>query len=207
MTIHEPATLLTDLLLAVLATGLGGHLWRSTGSAAARWCALALAGTAVSALVGGLYHGFAPNFAPEIARAWWTFTLLGICLTALAMDLALLHETVARGRRRPGLVAIALKAAIFSGGAIVQPAFVVVIVNYGLTLVAWTIAAVRGRQPWRGAMLLGIGLSLGAAAVQQLRIGLSPRFNHNDLYHVIQAVALVAFALAGRRFADHAPAA
>jgi hypothetical protein len=207
MTLHEPATLVTDLLLAALAGGLAAHL-RGLGPRhlAPRWWAAALAGTAVSALVGGLYHGFGANFGPEIVRAWWTATLLVICLTAAAMDVTLLHEMVPPERHRPWLGVVGFKAAAFAVFALQYPRFVIVIIAYGMSLAAWAVLALAVRRPWRGAMLLGVGFSLVAAAVQQLRIGVSAHFNHNDLYHVIQAFALIAFHRAGLKFGRGHPA-
>jgi len=58
----------------------------------------------------------------------------------------------------------------------------------------------RRRRPWRRWMLAGVGLSIAAAVVQQMHWGFSPRFNHNDVYHLIQAFALIAFYCAGRKF-------
>jgi len=58
----------------------------------------------------------------------------------------------------------------------------------------------RRRRPWRRWMLAGVGLSIAAAVVQQMHWGFSPRFNHNDVYHLIQAFALIAFYRAGRKF-------
>lgn len=201
MTIHEPATLLTDLLLAALAGGLAWHLRRRRPDAvAARWWAVALAFTAASALVGGLYHGFAPNFPAAVAPPWWTLTLLTICLIAAAMDLALVHETVPPARQRAVMTVVGLKFAAFAAAAVQNPQFVIAIINYGLTMLLWAGVAVMLRRAWSLSMLAGIGLSIIAAAVQQLRIGISAHFNHNDLYHLIQAFALIAFYRAGRRF-------
>jgi hypothetical protein len=48
-------------------------------------------------------------------------------------------------------------------------------------------------------MLAGVVLSLVAAAVQQSGVAIHRNFNHNDLYHVVQAVALWLLYLAARR--------
>lgn len=201
MTIHEPATLVTDLLLAALAGGLSWHLRRARPAIpAARWWSAALACTSASALVGGLYHGFAPNFSPAVAPPWWTLTLLTICLVAAAMDLALVHEAVPAGRQRAVMMVVGLKFAAFAAAAVNIPQFVIAIINYGLTMLLWAAAATMLRRAWSRAMLAGIGLSIIAAAVQQLRIGISAHFNHNDFYHLIQAFALIAFYRAGHRF-------
>ena len=69
MTIHEPATLLTDYLLTGLGLGLAWHLRRLPGSEnpATRWWIRSLVVMAISAFVGGSYHGFAPYFPPHVA--------------------------------------------------------------------------------------------------------------------------------------------
>ncbi len=197
MTVHEPATLLTDYLLAILAAGLAWRL--PSGSPAMRWWRRAMALTSLSALVGGSYHGFAPDFPASVVAVWWTATLLIICLMSAAMALSLLHELApCAARGWTGVIALKLVASV--GAVLVHSAFVVAIVDYGLTMLAWTTAALLLRRAWRGWMLAAIALSALAAAVQQMHWGLSRQFNHNDLYHVIQALALVGFYQAGRRF-------
>ena len=59
--------------------------------------------------------------------------------------------------------------------------------------VALVLAALLVPRPWRSWMLAGIGLSVGAAIVQQSGWPRLPFFNHNDLYHLIQAIGLFAF--------------
>jgi hypothetical protein len=201
VTIHEPATLATDLLLA----GLGGWLaWRlrrriPAANLAAHWWSRSLALTAVSAFIGGTYHGFAPNFPDALGASWWIVTLFIISLLAAAMAMSLLHELVPPDGHRRWLVVITFKLTAFGGAVLSHPHFVVVIIDYGLVMALWAVAALWSRRPWRGWMLAGVGLSVAAAVVQQMRSGFSPRFNHNDVYHVIQACALVAFYRAGRK--------
>lgn len=208
MTVHEPATLLTDCLLAGLAGGLAWRLSRRTSTAnlAARWWSRALGLSALSALVGGGYHGFAPGFPNRVAEAWWIATLLLIGLLNAAMAMSLMHELLPRGRQRPWTGVIVFQLAAFGIAATARPEFVVAVLNYGLTLLAWAAAALILRRAWRGRMLAAIALSAVAALVQQMRWAPGPRFNHNDLYHVIQACALVGFYQAGRRFGCLPPA-
>lgn len=202
MSIHEPATLLTDSLLAALSGWLAWrlHRQRSAGQDAAQWWSRALGLTALSALVGGCYHGFAPNFSSSVAGLWWIITLLIINLISAVMALSLLHEIVPARRQRSWLGLIVFKFTAFAGAAIAHPFFVVVIIDYGLTMLAWATAAVLLRRSWSRGMLAGIGLSIIAALVQQLRWAPSLHFNHNDLYHVVQALALICFYAAGRKF-------
>jgi len=207
MTVYEPFTLLTDVLLGVLAAWLGWRLQRSSAAArpAVRWWSGVLGLTAVSAFTGGSYHGFAPNFSAVIGDAWWLATLWIISLLAAAMALSLLHEFVPAEKQRPWRVLIGLKLAGFIAVAAVHPRFVVAIIDYGLAMLAWLAAAVIFRRAWHGWMLGGIALSIVAAAVQQLHWGFSPQFNHNDLYHVIQALALGLFYRSGLAFTGPRP--
>ena len=207
MSIHEPATLLTDYLLALLAGWLAWRLPQQgrTGPAAAQWLSRALGLTALSALVGGSYHGFAPNISPTLAGLWWIATLLLINLLSATLALSLMHELVSAGRPRPWPGVILFKFTAFAGAAIAHPHFVVAIIDYGLTLLAWAAAAVVLRRSWSSRMLAGIGLSVVAALIQQLGWAPSRHFNHNDLYHVVQALALICFYSAGRKFTAGAP--
>ena len=201
MSIHEPATLVTDVLLAALA---GWCAWRLHGQRpaahlAVRWWIRALALTGLSALVGGLFHGLALNF-PAIAGAWWTLTLLLICFVSAAMGMSLAHEIGPVSRIRGWRFAVLAKFSLFAVVVLITPRVVVAIVDYGLVMLAWAAAALWLQRAWRDWMLAAIVFSAIAATVQQMRWGLSPRFNHNDVYHVIQALAIYAFYRAGFKF-------
>jgi hypothetical protein len=200
-TIHDPTVLLTDLLLAAPAGWCAWRLRRAVpmNNHAALWWSRALGFAAVSGLVGGLYHAFAANFPPAVGSAWWFVTLLVVCFVSLAMDYSLLHVALPADRRRPWFWAATLKFVTFGIAAIAHPAFVVVIIDYGLSLIAWTFAAIMLRRPWSGWMLSGIGLSIVAAVIQQMRWEISSDFDHDDLYHVIQALGFYGFYRGARR--------
>lgn len=195
MAIYEPWTLATDTLLAAVGGGLAWrlHARLEAGAAAAHWWKRTLALAALSAFIGGSSHGFGPNLPPAAGHALWVATLWTLSLTGAAMSLSLVHECVAAARRRPWFAIIAIKLALFVLIAFLRPDFLVAIIDYGTALVAWLLAALICRRRWRGWMLGAIGLSVAAAVVQQARWGLAAAFNHNDLYHVIQAGALYLF--------------
>ena len=144
--------------------------------------------------------GLAALAACGLVMAWWSRGRAP--QSRAAMALSLLHEVVPLERHRPWRMLIGIKLALFAGTAAIRPDFVVVIMDYGLTMLAWTAAAVVLRRPWRSWMLLAIALSIVAALVQQLHLAPSTAFNHNDLYHVIQAVGLWGFYRAGLDFSN-----
>lgn len=193
MNIHEPATLATDLLLAVLGGGLAWRLRKKVapGNRAALWWCGALLAMAVSALIGGLYHGFAPNFPAAVDGIWWRLVLFLICVMGLTMAVSLIHEIRPRGGGWMRLVGV--KFLLSVSAVMFWPDFRVAMADYGLAMLAWVAAALVLRRSWSGWMLLGVGLSVLAGWVQQSGWGLSPGFNHNDVFHLIQALALVGF--------------
>jgi hypothetical protein len=185
-----------------LAAWLAWRLRRraATENRAASWLTRTLALTAASALIGGAYHGFAPNFSAGVAAAWWRLTLLAINAMSVALAVSWLHEVVPLRRHRLPLAIIAVKSLGFAVAVIMYPRFVVAIADYASTLLAWLIATLVLRRAWRSAMGAALALSALAAMVQQLRWAPAAWFNHNDLYHVVQALALVALYRAGIRF-------
>jgi hypothetical protein len=195
--LHEPATFLTDLLLAALAGWCASRTPKAPP--AARWWRRMLGFTAASAFVGGLYHGFALNFSDSVATGWWIATLWIISLLSAAMALSLVHELIPPAQQKPWRLVILLKLGAFSSAAFVRPEFFIAVVDYGLILLAWLVAALFTRLAWRGWMLTAIVVSVVAAGVQQSGWNPAPHFNHNDVYHVIQAFALIAFYRAGRK--------
>jgi hypothetical protein len=86
---------------------------------------------------------------------------------------------------------------------IAHPVFIVAVLDYGMTMLTWCALALVSRRIWRVPMLVAVGLSIAAALVQQSRWSPSVRLNHNDIYHLIQALALVGFYRAGRHFGNH----
>lgn len=195
MTIYEPATLLTDYLLTLL----GGYLaWRlhrhpAIENPTVRWWFRALLVLALSAFVGGSYHGFAPNFPEVVDAIWWRGVLWIICLLGFTMGSALICELVPDTKQGLWRTLLIAKLLIATAAVMIFPHFVIAIEDYGSVMLTWGVAAVFSRRPWRGSIITAVGLSALAAWVQQSGIGLSHHVNHNDVFHLIQALALIGF--------------
>jgi hypothetical protein len=80
---------------------------------------------------------------------------------------------------------------------IAAPRFFVGLLDYGLAMVAWAVVALVYPRSWRGWMLAAVGFSAIVGWAQQSRWAISVHFNHNDIYNLIQARALIRFYRAG----------
>lgn len=197
MTITEPATLVTDYLLA----GFTGALaWRLLVAARERrhmpiyWWSVAFGATAIAGVAGGTVHGFRVGMRPSVTEWLWLVAIEGLVVAAFAvvggtLASSRLAEPVKRGTQRATAVAYAVYGLWVAG----NPQFLFAIAAYGAALVVLVVFKLSAWRTERAAarwMTSGVLVSAVAAAVQQTGWSLHPHFNHNDLYHVIQAVGI-----------------
>lgn len=214
MTISEPMTVATDYLLAILGLGWGIALWRH-GARSGQWAPRLWAGCflvmALGAALGGSAHGFAHSLEPEALEGIWRATIISL---GAAGYLLLAGATTATLGGLPGRVVLGLgglKLGVYVAWTARHHEFYWVILEYGSSmlvvaaLMAWRLARPSGpdRIAARWA-LSGILLSVVGAVVQATGLAPHPHFNHNDLYHVIQMVALWAFFRGGLELTDAA---
>lgn len=163
----DPMALVTDSALGVAALLFASRLWRRR-----RMWALAFGATAVASLAGGVYHGFGDEW-----RVLWKVTVMAVGIASFFL--------LAGTHRRLAAIAV-VKLVIYVSWMIGHDDFVYVIADYGLTLIL--VALVHPAKRW----ILGcIGVSVIGALVQQSGFTIHPRwFDEDDLYHLIQIVAL-----------------
>jgi hypothetical protein len=192
-------TLLTDLLLGGVALMLALRLRgasRAPDRRAAAWWSVALLATGIAAICGGLWHGFFTWLEPLSAWVLWRVTVWSIGLGSCAMLLATIHARVAQRRRLWRTLAIG-QFVVYAAWMLLHHEFFWVILDYApamlvvLGLHGW--AFWRSRPPADGWIVAGVLVSIVGAAIQALELAPHPRFNHNDLYHVIQIGALWCF--------------
>jgi Family of unknown function (DUF6962) len=162
MTILEPLTLATDYLLAIASIVFGTLLWKRGNRA---W-ALAFVFTACGSFFGGTFHGFG-------GETWWKLTVYSIGAASLFLLMPFLR-----------VAAIAMFV-IYAAWMTVHDSFIYVIVDYGLTLLLLAIIMIIRPSAMSRWVLASVGVSVVAAIVQQAPIPF-----HNDVYHVIQLIAL-----------------
>jgi hypothetical protein len=199
MSLLEPDVALTDFALALECAGFAAWLYgRGPDDALLRPSFIAFfASLGLAALLGGVAHGFLPDPQSPVYRFIWNTTLLAIGVAALAgwsLGARLLLSEVAARR------VMAAAGAVFAGYValvlFVSQSFTVAIIHYlpaaAFLLAAFILSYVRRRDRFRLAGIVGLALSFAAAAVQQTETSLHPvYFNHNALYHLIQAFALL----------------
>jgi hypothetical protein len=195
MTIHEPATVATDYLLsgftAVLAWRVM-HASRMKSEWHTRW-GLAFTATAIASLAGGTVHGFPHILGPPGTHALWLVTMTALIVASMGIVLAsVLRWPVSGVSRRAATVSIAASYTLYAVWLLMHPAFVFAIGAYGAALIVLLGGelAFHRREPTVRPFSWGVGVSALAAAVQQS--GWIPHryFNYNDVYHVLQAVAI-----------------
>ncbi len=203
MSIAEPATMLTDYALAGVSAYLSAKLLRqaSAGPPVKLW-GVAFACVALTALAGGSWHGFRPVLDAQVLTVLWKLTVYAVGVFDLLMAAGAILTTVTGHVRTGLLAAVGLKFVAYalwmaghnefryvvfdSAGAML-----VLLVLHGYAL--WA----RGDHASRW-IIAAVLVSALAAAVQVSGFALHRHFNHNDLYHVIQIVAMVLFYRGGR---------
>jgi hypothetical protein len=195
----EVVVALTDYGLALECAVLARLLWRDRGrpTRARAWFALFFGATGLAALLGGTFHGFVPDEHTAAGGLLWRATLFGIGLAAAAAWQVGGDLVLSRGAARWVSIAATVELLGYSAVVIlVTPRFSLAIANYlpaALFLLGAFVILYRrtGARPvLQGAV--GLVLSVLAAGIQYAGVGLHPvYFNHNALYHLIQAAALL----------------
>jgi hypothetical protein len=159
---------------------------------------------AIAAAAGGTVHGFFLDESSLGYRILWPFTLIVMGITALSgvhigTSLQLSRTTAIYINR----VALAVFMTYFVIVLFIRRDFLIAILDYLPALVfvggAFKLAHRRQKKPAFLIGFLGVCLMLFAAAAQQAKVGIHPRyFDHNAVYHVLQAIALFMVFLAAR---------
>jgi len=152
--------------------------------------------TGVGSLAGGTVHGFFLSGSSLVGVALWRAALLSIGVAALCGWVIgarlLFGRRTARAIRLVATVESIVYAIVIVG---LNDSFWVAVANYLPPTVFLMVALAVGyratREPGTAIGMVGFASTMLAAAIQQLRVAVHPLyFNHNALYHAIQAAAL-----------------
>jgi len=197
----EAVTMVTDYVLALAGFLSAAWLWSRAPAPPARWWAAALLATGVAAVLGGTSHGYAPVLARSTHALVWRLTYATVAVANFAMLYGAARAGL--GRRWWRMAAAVLGARLLASlAAVIAIAQLrVVVCDYAITLLGLlALAALLGarRAPGAGWVRAGVAASITGAFVQFLHLGQGRLFNHNDVFHVLQAFGLVCYARGGR---------
>ncbi|MFL6570803.1 MAG: DUF6962 family protein [Burkholderiales bacterium] len=183
----EPTTVITDYALGAVSIFLS---WRLMD--ASRFWALAFSALGLGAFLGGTWHGFWQD------DLLWKATTLSVGGASFGM-VAGSADALTTGKLRGGLLAFAVvKLFAYAAWMLHHDDFVWVVAD---TASALLIVAILHAWRFNAWILSGVAVSLLAGFAQASGLALHPRFNHNDLYHVLQIAAMFLFYRGVRAYA------
>jgi hypothetical protein len=195
--ITEPMTMITDYAMGALAAGFAVRLAGDAtagGQLSGRLWAAALLMTAVAALVGGTCHGFSEWMPGATGRAMWKATLLATGVGSACLLAAAVVAGAAGSLRIALAGAVIAKLAFYVRTIAKRDSFTLVIADYGAALLAVVLAAwvlrPSGLTAAAGWITAGVAVAAVAGVIQWARLAPHARFNHNDLFHVVQMLSL-----------------
>ena len=196
--VTEPVTLLTDYALAGVSAYLAFRLRKNLAVSCRLWVTAFIA-LAIAAFLGGTFHGF------QIAWTWKP-TVLSVGVASFGMLAGSAYTTTSGNVRRALLVATALKLVFYEAWMLGHDEFIYVVADTASAMLG--VAALhllRLGNPATRWILAGVAVSLLAAGIQAGRVALHQHFNHNDLYHVVQTVAMLLYYAGVKRMTDFNP--
>jgi hypothetical protein len=199
MILTEPITTLTDYAITIEAIACSGILLRVgyfRQQVATQLWAAAFGCIAIAAGLGGTFHGSALLLDDGTRSNLWQLVLYALSAASSLMLAATIISSIAQQWQRGCLAIVGIKFLLsvvwalehqdFSNAAVDYLAAMLVV----LVLQGWMVY----RQQTLSAqwIIAGIFVSFIATAVQLSQLVLAV-FNHNDLYHLVQMVALYLF--------------
>lgn len=192
----EITTALTDFLLAASAAYGSYRLMqiaRRNRQRSVAWWSVAFAVLSVSAVAGGIYHGV--SFPPEDVwrTAIWKLTVYGIGAFNYKVLAGSAEASLAS---RPRASFHWANVAVFAAYAIwmlTHNDYRFVIYYSALAMVGVLALHLGYRSRSTRWMVGAVAVSALAAIMQYSGIDLHRRFDHNDLYHVVQIVGIYFF--------------
>ena len=196
--------MLTDYVLAAVCVAVAFNLLRQKPSERpVQLWGIAFVFVAFSAVTGGTWHGFGPDVDAQTRAILWRLTVYAAGVFDALIVAGSILATVSKRVQTWLLVVVGVKFLIYAVWMADHGNFLYVVLDSAGTMVLLLILhgfAVWARgdsaSPW---VITAVLVSALAATVQASGLALGPYLNHNDLYHLIQTVAMLLFYQGGRR--------
>lgn len=209
--IQRPMNMATDYLFGIFVLFWGHRLfWRwsqNFSKVTTRFWGLLFLFAGLAALTGGTVHGFQGIMDEELRQKLWRATLiLLVCATYL------LFLTGVKSFSHPRWQRILFVVGLFIFGFMVFlvnkiPEFKFVIYYYAPILVTVLLLNYQMYSKYRRTSnkfaTFGLLFLVISSLCQYYKIGLSPTFDHNDIYHVVSLFAFYLLYIGARHSKDH----
>lgn len=150
----------------------------------------------------GSWHGFHTGLPPLVSLLLWRATTGVIGLAGALLLIGALYATVDNPWRARLVRIVIGKFLLYLLVVNLYDSYAVVIADYAPNLLAVLLLSLirLGRDRFAVWSVAGILVAFVAAGVQVGEVSLHEHFNHNDLYHIIQAVSFWLLYRAGLLF-------
>lgn len=194
---NQPMVALTDFLITALSFYFSYWFWCQGQLNGIRANFIGLfASIAAASLLGGIVHGFLPLAEEPVRQIFWVLTLLSVGFSSYNIWMINLHLLNSHRLMSVGRMVARVMFALYVIVLLsVTQEFYIAIISYIpatfvlMLLILSRVARHRARADIYG--ILGLILTFVAAYIQQARLVIHPvYFDHNVLYHVVQAVGL-----------------
>jgi len=205
LSFSEPITTLTDYAIALESLIFAGLLWQKPDRhPAVQGWVVAFLGVAIAAALGGTWHATSADWPEPIIRLLWQGMVLALGLASFGMLAGSVLSTVPRRWQAAAMLAIFVKSLVYLSGATACESFDCAIADYfSAMLIVLLLHWNPARKKSSSARWIVGGVAVSAIAIAVVASGFSPGFlTHNDLYHLIQMVALYSFYRGVKLFGD-----
>ena len=192
--IYEPMTSITDFLIFIVACYYGWYTLSLFKSVFHLIWSISFFVLGFGALLGGVRHGFGPNFSKTQKKIIWFLTLIFVGISSQCLFLSLFTLINNNSINLVVISILLLHFFLFVFKVLKNDKFLNAIKFYlpvlliSLIISLYTFFVVG----YTGAMFISLGIVviLVASLVQMSNIILHKHFNNNDFFHVLQIIGM-----------------
>ncbi|MEB3358528.1 MAG: hypothetical protein VKK04_17510 [Synechococcales bacterium] len=200
------STTLTDIGIGIEAFLFFALLIKSNQIAVKCW-AIAFGCTAIAALIGGFYHGFAGSFSQPVGSFCQATIAYFVSAASSMMLLGVVKSSASPARQLWLMGAIGLKFGVFASLYRAYPEdFSYVVADYLSAMGIVLVLSIKKYRAYQTAIAIwlsgGIAISIIAASLLAWRWWPTSATNPETIYHVVQMLALYFFFRGSRLLID-----
>ena len=192
--LYEPTTAITDYIIFILGIIFGGLTISIQNSQFHQLWGASFISIGIGAFFGGTSHGFGPKMKGIYRKVLWRITIIFIGISGIFMAMSSSLFFITENGKYALFITAGVLLILYFLKIRKQDSFRSAVTFYmpllGVTLVGFSMAFYF--QNITGALFITIGLivCITGSLTQLLKISLHEKFNHNDLFHVIQMLGM-----------------